>query len=293
MRFGLFIILSLLWALPTKAGDARLTIHSARPFGYFVGDLIRARIEIAVPADTVLAAASLPRPGPLTVSLDLKSVDVRATMVGAEMRWDLDLVYQNFYVALDVRNIEIPGFELRFGDATVAVPAWSVGVAPLREIAPAKQERSEDYLRPNSAMVFVEETQPQRLALAFGALSILALGAVARDRAWPPFQKRRARIFNALARELAVTPHVGTNALPGAMRSVHRTIDRANGGALLAEGVASFLAARPEFASLESSFERFFAASRDAFFSPGAGRGYGFEELREFVHALARQERRR
>jgi len=290
MRFGL-LILCLLWACPTKAGEARVTIHSARPFGYFVGDIIRARVEIKAPLDAPLATASLPHPGPLSVSLDLKAVDVHAITIGAEKRWDLDLVYQNFYVALDVRNIEIPGFDLRFGDETVAVPAWSVGVAPLREIAPMKQDRPEDYLRPDAPVIFAEETQPKRLAIAFGALCAFALGAVARDRAWPPFQKRRARIFNALARELASKAHGGIEALPAAMQSVHRTIDSANGGALLVGDIPVFLVRRPEFASLKPSFERFFAASRDAFFSKGPRDGYGFEDLLDFAKALARLER--
>ncbi|WP_442756096.1 nonribosomal peptide synthetase MxaA [Methylocystis sp. JAN1] len=291
MRFGLIIILCLLWQCPTRAGEPRVTIHSARPFGYFVGDIIRARVEITAPRDATLAAASLPRPGTLSVSLDLKAVDVHATTIGQEKRWDLDLVYQNFYVALDVRNIEIPGFDVRFGDETIRVPAWRVGVAPLREIAPMKQDRPDDYLRPDAPVIFAEETQPKRFAIAFGALCALALGAVARDRAWPPFQKRRARIFNTLARELASKSHGGIDALPAAMQSVHRTIDSANGGALLAADIPVFLVRRPEFASLKPSFERFFAASRDAFFSIGPGDGYEFEDLLDFVKALARLER--
>ncbi|QGM96726.1 hypothetical protein [Methylocystis parvus] len=292
MRVGLLIIFSLLWALTAKAGEPGVTIHSARPFGYFVGDLIRARVEVVAPADAVLAAASLPRPGPLSVSLDLKEVDVQTTTIGADKRWDIDLIYQNFYVALDVRNIEIPGFDLRFGDEIISVPAWSVGVAPLREIAPAKQERPEDYLRPDAPMVLAEEAQPKRLALAFAALSLLVLGAVARDRAWPPFNKRRARMFSALARELAAMARAGDDALPEAMRSMHRTIDRANGGSLLAEDVSAFLSRRPEFTSLKPSIDRFFSASRDAFFSDVAGRaGYSFTELLDFAKALARLER--
>lgn len=291
MRFGLLIILCLLWACPIKADEARVTIHSARPFGYFVGDIIRARVEIMAPAGATLASASLPRPGPLSVSLDLQAVDVHVTTIGQEKRWDIDLVYQNFYVALDVRNIEIPGFDLRFGDEAVQVPAWSVGVAPLREIAPAKQKSAEDYLRPDAPMMFAKETQPKRLAIAFGSLCVLALGAIARDRAWPPFQKRRARIFNALARELASKSHGGIEALPAAMQSVHRTIDSANGGALLAGDIPVFLGQRPEFASMKPSFERFFAASRDAFFSKGLGEHYGFGDLLDFVNALARLER--
>ncbi|PPD45762.1 MAG: nonribosomal peptide synthetase MxaA [Methylocystis sp.] len=291
MRVGLLTILSLLWAFPAKADDARVNIHSARPFGYFVGDLIRARVEVTTSADATLVAASLPHPGPLSISLDIKAVEIHATMIGAEKRWDLDLVYQNFYVALDARNIEIPGFELRFGDETVPIPAWSVGVAPLREIAPAKQERPEDYLRPDSPAVFASETQPERLAITFGALSILVLGAVGRDRAWPPFQSRRERIFNALARELATKAHGGANAFPDAIQSLHRTIDRANGGALLGEDVCKFLARRPEFASLQPSFDRFYAASRSEFFSEDKADNYGFKELLDFARALARQER--
>lgn len=293
MGVALLVVLSLLWALPTQAADARVTIHSARPFGYFVGDLIRAHIDIVTSADATLVPASLPRPGPLSVSLDLKSVDVHATIVGAERRWRLDLVYQNFYVALDVRNIEIPGFELRFGEETVPIPAWSVGVAPLREIVPAKQERPEDYLRPDSPVVLASETQSGRLAIAFAALSILALGVVARDRAWPPFHRRRERIFTALARELAAKAQGGAAVLPDAFQSVHRTIDRANGGALLGDDVSAFLARRPEFASLTDSFGRFFAASRSEFFAEGGVDKYGFEDLLDFAQALARLERAR
>ncbi|WP_424363694.1 nonribosomal peptide synthetase MxaA [Methylocystis parvus] len=291
MRVGLLIILSLAWAFPAQADDARVTIHSARPFGYFVGDIIHARVDIATSVNATLVSASLPRPGPLSASLDLRAVDIHANTVGFEKRWRLDLIYQNFYVALDVRNIEIPGFELRFGDETVQVPAWSVGVAPLREIVPAKQERPEDYLRPDSPMVLASETQPERLAIAFGALSLLAFGVVARDRAWPPFQRRRERIFNALARELAAKAHDGHDDLPGAMQSMHRAIDRANGGTLLGEDVSIFLAQRPEFVSLRPSFDRFFAASRSEFFSEGKTDRYGFAELLDFARALARQER--
>jgi len=293
MRIALIMLLALFCATPVEAEQARVTIHSERPFGYFAGDLIHARVEIITPPEANLSASSLPRPGPLGVSLDLRAASLHVRIEGANKRWDVDLVYQNFYVALDVRQIEIPAFDLRFGEESVTVPAWSVGVAPLREIAPAKPERPEDYLRPDPPMVFVEETQPQRRALAFAALSTLLLAAVARDRAWPPFRKRRARIFNALARTLASQTRADASVLPQAFRSMHRAIDLANGASLLAEDVPAFLSRRPEFASLEPSFDRFFSASRGAFFSqegePVAD--YSFAELLDLAKALARQER--
>lgn len=295
MRIAFIMLLALFWTRPVEAEQARVTIQSERAFGYFVGDLVHARVEIITPAEANLWASSLPRPGPLGVSLDLRDVSVQVRTEGANKSWDIDLVYQNFYVALDVRNIEIPAFDLRFGDETVTVPAWSVGVAPLREIAPAKQERPEDYLRPDAPMAFAEETQPKRLALAFAAFSSLLLAAVARDRAWPPFRKRRARIFNALARRLAAETRAatGANAIRQAFQCVHRTIDLANGGSLLAEDVPVFLLRRPEFASLKPSFDRFFSSSRGVFFStegePVAD--YSLAELLDFAKALARRER--
>ncbi|BDV36273.1 nonribosomal peptide synthetase MxaA [Methylocystis iwaonis] len=295
MRIAPLFIVALFWATCAQAADQRVKIHSARPFGYFVGDLIHARIEIMSSADAKLSASSLPRPGPLGVSLDLKDVGVHATAVGADTRWDIDLVYQNFYVALDVRNIDIPAFDLRLGEETISVPAWRVGVAPLREIAPEKQERSEDYLRPDAPAVYAEETEPKRLALAFAALSLLSLTAVARDRAWPPFQKRPARIFSALARKLAAQTRAASEAtvLPLAFQSLHRAIDLANGASLLAEDVPGFLARRPEFASLKPAFDRFFSASRRAFFSREGDHvaDYTLGELLDFAKALGRRER--
>lgn len=297
MRIALLILLAFFSARPAMADEARVAIHSARPFGYFVGDLICARVEVTAPPGANLSASSLPRPGPLGVSLDLRSASVRETTEGARKRWDIDLVYQNFYVALDARKIEIPAFDLRVGDETVVVPSWRVGVAPLREIAPAQEERAEDYLRPDAPTIFAQERPARGFAIASAVLWLLSLAAVARDRAWPPFQRRRARIFNALARQLAAGARAAhdENALAQAIRRMHRAIDAANGASLLAEDVPKFLSRRQEFASLQPSFDRFFAASRRAFFSERGDLGgdYGFTELLGFARALARQERAR
>ena len=272
----------------------RVTIHSARPFGYFVGDLIRARVEIIAPVDAKLVASSLPHPGPVSGALELRDVSLHTASSGADKRWDIDLVYQNLYVALDVRNIEIPAFDLRFGDDRVSIPAWRVGVAPLREIIPSKPERPEDYLRSAPPVAFAEETPPKRFALFFALLSLLGFVLVARDRAWPPFHKRRERIFNALARELAAHSHGDASAPSHALRRMHRAIDRANGASLLPEDLPAFFKRRPELSDLWPRFDRFFTASSRAFFdSESDGQGYSFSELLDFAKALARRERAR
>lgn len=296
MRIMLLALASILLATSARAQEARVTLHPARPFGYFVGDLIHARVEVTAPAEAALSTASLPRPGQLDVSLDLRDVSVHVRRDGDVKRFDIDLVYQNFYVALDVRNIEIPPFSLRIGDETVAVPSWSVGVAPLREIAPVQQERAGDYLRPDSHVPLMDAAQSARLALALAGLSTLAFATLARDRGWPPFQRRRARIFAVLARRLASQAGSAPDkaALAQAIRSMHRAIDIANGASLLSEDLSAFLARRPGFQSLRAPFERFFEASRSAFFSdtPDCDGDYSFAELVRFAHALAREERR-
>lgn len=297
MRLSLLIFI-LAAVSPAFADEVTVAIHSARPYGYFVGDLIRAHVDVSAPADSTLSMASLPRPGPLTSSLDLKDVAVRETSAGGMKIWRLDLTYQNFYVALDVRNIEIPAFELSVatsaGLETVSVPAWEVGVAPLREIAPARKEQAEDYLRPDAPVAFVDEARPRYLALALGAAALLSLAAMARDRGWPPFQRRKARIFSVLARRLTAQARGSCDeeGVSLAFRSVHRAIDAAYGASLLADNLSSFLDRRPEFASLRPSFEQFFEASHRRFFGDGVENvGFDIGDLARFAQALAQQER--
>lgn len=295
----LVLALVLLAAPAASARSASVVIHSARPFGYFVGDLIHARVEIAASADATLTAASLPRAGPLTGSLDLRRVAVREGGKGGGKVWQLDLTYQTFYVALDVRNIDIPGFAVSVTTSTdteiVRVPSWRVGVSPLREVVPERKERAEDYLRPDAPDALANEARPRGLALAFGAAGVLVMAAIARDRAWPPFQGRPARPFSALARRLASKAREGADGegLQQAFRDVHRALDLANGASLLAEDLAAFLERRSEFAVLRPAFQRFFAASNRRFFGR-AGDGddaYDMQTLANFAAALGRRER--
>lgn len=288
---------ALFTAFPASAQDVTVRIHSARPFGYFVGDLIHARIDVSAPPEALLSRASLPNPGPLTGSLELRDVKLHETVENGARLWRLDLTYQNFYVALDVREIEIPSFDLAISTAagaeTVKVPAWRVGVSPLREITPQKQEEATDYMRPDGSAVFVDETTPRNLAIGAGAAALLALALVARDRAWPPFQWRKVRIFSALANELhARRIGSGDGDFGAAIQLMHRALDMANGATLLASDLPDFLQRRPEFEPLRADFERFFAASKRRFFGDErSSDDFRADELTRFVSALARRER--
>ncbi|MGD9541991.1 nonribosomal peptide synthetase MxaA [Methylocystis sp.] len=291
------LILALVAMHPAAAQQLTVSIRPARPFGYFVGDLIQARVDVTGPENAALSHASLPKPGPLTGSLDLREARLRETVENGARLWRLDLTYQNFYVALDAREIEIPGFDLAFSTAAGAevakVPAWRVGVSPLREITPQKQEEAVDYMRSDGSTPFVDEALPRHLAIGAGVAALLVFALVARDRAWPPFQRRRARIFSALANDISNRLRGSDDReLDAAIQSAHRALDTANGATLLSSDLADFLRRRPEFRPLQIDFERFFAASKRRFFGgERASDDFRADELAQFVSALARQER--
>ncbi|MBM3551247.1 MAG: nonribosomal peptide synthetase MxaA [Alphaproteobacteria bacterium] len=292
----IFLVLALVAALSASAQELTARIRSARPFGYFVGDLIHARVDVSGPENAALSRASLPKPGPLTGSLDLRDVKLSESVENGARLWRLDLTYQNFYVALDARDIEIPSFDLAVsmaaGAETVKIPAWRVGVSPLREVAPQKQEEATDYMRPDGSAPFVDEATPRNLAIGAGVAALLAFAVVARDRAWPPFQQRRARVFSALANEFSKRRAGDDGELDAAIQSVHRALDTTNGVTLLAADLPDFLRRRPEFVPLRMDFERFFSASKRRFFGgERLGDDFRAAQLAQFVSALARRER--
>ncbi|MBY6240860.1 nonribosomal peptide synthetase MxaA [Methylosinus sp. Sm6] len=295
MRFALLLLL-LLSSLAARA-ESVAEIHSERPFGYFVGDLIHAWVDIRASADAELQAASLPSPGPLTISLDLRDVALEPLGDDGGKLWRLHLTYQNFYVSLDVRDIKIPGFALILshpaGNETLQIPAWSVGVAPLREVTPTKAAEAVDYLRPDGAPPKIDEARPKRVAAILAAATLLAFAAVARDRGWPPFHLRRARRFARLARRLgAQARHAcADEEIRAATQSLHRAIDATAGRSILGHDLGAFLIAHPQYAPLEAPLRRFFTASERLFFGGAREKDHDVGGLARLAGALAERER--
>jgi mxaA protein len=78
------------------------------------------------------------------------------------------------------------------------------------------------------------------------------------------------------------------------LQSLHRAIDATRGRSVLSDDLAEFLLARPEFCSLQPSFERFFSASKQAFFGNVEGsvsKQYDMAELARFAKELGDRER--
>lgn len=276
MRF--FAVLFLVLQAGAAAAQVRsVEVRVPRGFGYFLGDLLHARVDIALEPGTTVQQASLPRPGPVTYWLDLRDVAVERIAGGLRLR----LTYQSFYAALDARRLEVPGFTVALADETpggtttaqAEIPAWTFGVSPLREVQPEKRDDPADYLQPDGRTRRLDPEPAAMAALGFAGLALPALALLAWDRAW--LGRRRGRPFAQAARRLRKLPGAGESGYREALRLIHRGLDETDGRRLLADDLPDFLDRHPAFRGEGEALARFFAASRRAFF------GRAVDEARE------------
>ncbi|MCJ2034504.1 nonribosomal peptide synthetase MxaA [Methylobacterium sp. J-068] len=306
------IRLGLLLALLAQSAVAQVRsveVRTPRPFGYFLGDLVRAQVDIVVEPGFTLQPASLPQPGALAYWLDLRDLGVSQTRAGDAQRVRLSLTYQSFYAALDARALEIPGFTVTFVSesdhgATTAkaeVPAWSFNVSPLREIQPPARDDPRDYMRPDG-QVGPGDPRPLLMGAAgSAALALLAFAGLARDRTWWPFRTRRGRPFGVAARRIQglarrSSPEAGDREANyrDALLALHLALDAGAGRRLLADDLGDFIEAHPAYRADRPGLARFYEASRRTFFGPGpeAGRGVlPLQDLADLARRLARAER--
>lgn len=282
------------------SGVKRVAIRAPRDIGYFQGDLVRASVDISVDKGFKLVTSSLPQPGPLNYWLDLRTIEVEQRNVGSTTRYTLKMLYQDFYVALDARQQEMPAFDVDFIDGkdkiTAKVPPWSIGVSPLREISPAPKDDPKDFVRADEKAPRIDVDPLWISAAAAAAATLLALLLLAYDRLWWPFRPRPSRVFADAQRrlhKLAKSPN-SVDAYLEALLVLHRGIDRTDGQRVLADDMPRFLARHPTFASQREAFARFFTASRAAFFGSDPQRAQadlGFGALQGFARQLAAIER--
>jgi mxaA protein len=279
-----------------------IAIRAPRDMGYFAGDLINVDVVLTLTRGTEIESASLPHPGPITYWLDLRSIDVDERRAGGDQLIALKMVYQNFYDALDARPMEIPSFAVRLkaGADTVSadVPAWTIGVSPLREVAPPVKDDPKDYMQPDRAAVYVESRRSWLQTAAFGAATILALIYLAFDRAWWPFHARPARAFGGavhLLRKLRSKQDTEDGYLQ-ALFIMHRGIDQTDHRRVMADDLPGFLERHSIFRPLENRLRKFFSASRQAFFASNTARSqqeFPFDAIEGFAREMAEAERTR
>lgn len=272
-RMGLLLLAAaMLTSCPALAQLRSVDLYAPRPFGYVIGDAIALTAEIALDAPYVLDPASLPQPRPLDYWLDLR--DVRLKDHGIEdgvRRYTLDLVYQTFYAPLEPRRLAIPAVALSAIDGerrvTVNVPAWSFLMSPLREIISVTPGQAM-ALRPDIAPQPIPTAATMRRLIAALGLALAAFLALAWQKGWGPFGRRRSRPFAQAARAIAAPLATAPDApsYRRALLALHRAFDATAGKGVFAEDLPAFFEAHPAFRAAEAEVRRLFAASRRAFF---------------------------
>lgn len=295
-------VLLMLAALADHTTAAVRAVHTVEPraFGYFLGDTLERLIEIQTDPDDEIVSASLPRTGPSNYWLEIRSIAQTSERHGDGRLHKLKIEYQMFYAPIDPRKQTIPATEIAVrgpnGTETTTIPAFTFLMSPLREIFPEKSgETAETFLRPDMASPLRRSGLLRTGALIAAFLSALLLTLLARDLAWWPFHRRPTRPFSRAVREIGHSlAKGGTDGYRAALLAMHRAFDAAAGHRLLAADIDGFLAAHPEHGDTRTAVERFFSASRSAFFGEAqrdAETSLPPTELEELAATLARQER--
>ncbi len=301
---GLALLLALV-SLPAAAQVRGVELRTPRAFGYFQGDLVQVQAEIRTDPGFTLQRPSLPKPGPVTYWLDLRDVRTEESR-GADGAHviRLRLTYQDFYVALDARTLEVPGFPVTVESAgtngsttaVAQVPAWKIGVSPLREVQPERRDDPAEYLRPDGRAPRLDPQPALASAAGFLALAVLALGLLAYDRAWWIFGHRRGRPFAQALKALgrAKRQSQGEALYREALLALHRGLDATDGRRVLADDLPDFLGRHPAFQAQAEGLQTFFSASRLAFFgrdTAGAGTTLPLPEAETLLRRLGAVER--
>jgi mxaA protein len=249
-------------------GVNAFSFDTPRNFGYVIGDLIRHEVRIETDAGQRIDAASLPKEGWINRWLMLRRVDVR----GEGKRQALTLEYQTFYAPLEVKNLTIPGFELRLAGSgeRLAVPDWTFTTAPIRELSVLRAEGLPP-MRPDAVPARLATSGAAAATAFFGLAALGALSWWAYLSAWLPFGMR-GRHFAEACRELRRLRERGESreTLLAGFSSLHQAFNRTLGEPLFLEGLDEFFLDHAAYGAARHEIQDFFRASYEVFFGDGA-----------------------
>ena len=267
------------------AGQSVALQGPARNFGYAVGDVIVTEATITTQQDDKPDLRSLPVPGPLNASIELRRVDV---LESDARKTVLRMEYQNFVAPEQVTQAELPGYDIRFSTAVAHVPAWPFHVSPLRvaqrSIEDAAALHGNLPIRPISA-------RPAATRLLVSAcLAAMAGLALAGMQGWLPGIGRKKRPFATAAHRIGKLKPPQTEA---ALREMLHAFDSMAGHHLFREDIDDVLARHSSFTGLRAEITGFFDTAQKALFAPGRTlHDDDFTGIARLAKALRRAERR-
>jgi mxaA protein len=300
MRWALIGLVIFVSATTAGAQVRSVKLVTQRLFGHFVGDVVHSEVDVIVDEGVDLVRASVPQPGPLNAWLEIVGSRIEEGSADGAKLYRLSFDYQNFYPALDSRNLDVPGFALSFtaGGKTISaqVPGWSFLISSLREVLPEAKASGADYMQPDVNPPRFDLSRDCVALYAFLAATLAAFVLLAYHLAWWPFSARAKRPFTEAARRIRklLNTNQDGSGYRDALLTLHRAVDATAGHAVFAEDLPEFLDQAPAFSRLKEEFNLFFRSSRQAFFGDNLAAAtvdFGAGELRQFSDRLAAVER--
>lgn len=293
--FGLAGAVAAACALAAEPAPIGVQVGEPRAFGHMVGDVVTRRIVLDVPARLTLIDGSLPTPGRVGQSFELRRVQHERDAATGGVRHVLQLDYQVFRAPTEPRVLDLPSFVLRFEGQPrgedLRIDYAPVGVVPLAPVEPVLRAGF-GALRPDRAPPPID-ARPERLRLLLYA--VLALGPLAYlayvHLGWP-WWRRRQQPFAVAQRQLASLPlDAPAERWLGAWRALHAALDASAGRVVQADGIERFVGERPRFATLLDDLDRFFDRSQALFFRDNALVDADRQWLRDFCRRCFDAER--
>ena len=275
------LLLACMTASLPAAGQSVALRGPPRDFGYFVGDVIVIEATISSQPDM----RSLPVPGPLNASIELRRIDV---LESSAQKTVLRLEYQNFFAPEQVMQAELPGYDIRLAHGVAHVPAWPFHVSPLR----VAQRSVEDAAALHGNLPIQPLPVEPALIRVLVSASIAAIAGLlfAGTQGWLPGIARPTRPFATAARRIGKLKEPQTEA---ALRELLCAFDTMDGRHVFREDVDDVLKRHDRFINLRSEIRYFFDVAQAAFFAPSRpSRHEDFNGIVKLAKALRRAERR-
>ena len=296
---AVMLTVMLIMIVQASAQVRSVHVQAPRPFGYFIGDVIRLEVDIAVDAPFTIVSGSLPKPRSVNYWLDLRSVAVDDHGARANERsYRIALEYQTFYAPLEPRALTIPGFTVMISDGSARieaeVPAWSFLMSPLREIRP-QPSRPAALLRADVTPPPVSAAKAVAVAIGCGVATPALFGAVAYYYAWWPFSRSRRRPF-ARARVATRRALAGDVAVEGYLTglvALHRAFDAAAGRSVMAEDAEGFRGERADLRPARAGNRSVLSGVAARILRRRSGRCNGVVPAKRALHRRGAPRRRR
>jgi len=252
-----------------------VVVEQPRPFGHFIGEVLTQRVLL----DGTFEPTELPGAARVGVWFERRPVRIET---GADGRRWFVVEYQIINAPRERAEVRLPALDLRgAGGATLAVPAWTIGLQAIASGASAPEAAT---LRPDRGAPLADTDTPRRRALELAAACAATLLLWAAWWVWRNRHDARQRPFARAWRELRAG-----ETTPQAWQAMHAAFDRSAGRVLHGASLGALFSVRPEFESQRAAIERFYAQSGARFFG---GTESSNAPLRELCRELRRIERR-